>query len=357
MKRLWWHGWSLNQPGREGQSCEGFRTGSMTKFALGLTVALSALGGFLAPAFADTYTAGAAGHNVASVGTNGSSADYADVAVSQGGCAYGAAIAVALGESGCGYDASAPVAVGLLGADSRSGSVNDPVFAYPWIEGIAASDTGDADRGGAVSGSGRATGFYAVSGDDASAQHGGVAMSLTGDAYAERTTAMTWQDGTTTYPTFECERFVDYRAPAVSGTGNANGCTAVAPLGAAGGATAIGGSYAQGKYIAVSPTGRADASGGGEELAVGLGDSSVDRGLACVSVTGNCYGGLVSVALLGGASARSYRFVGPTLDEYPPTVAIAGGDAYADRGLATVSLTGNACGASVYSLAPMGHAC
>jgi hypothetical protein len=204
---------------------------------LGATIT-AAVGLSLGPAaFADTY---ADPTNAVIVGTNGSDAHGAwVVAVSQGGCAWGNT-AVAIGESnkscpgqghdwGYGHgDAEGTVAVGLLGGEAAG------YFAVADTGGARACQYPGTLSGGcletpplAVSGTGPADAWIAVSGTGTATSPFGYAVSGTGNANS----APCWWDGANT---------------AISGTGNATGCTAVSATGSANGEqTAVSGTVAR----------------------------------------------------------------------------------------------------------------
>lgn len=198
-------------------------------FAAG--IALAVICSIAPAAFAETYTTPTVGSStLVSVGTNGSDTDYAWLAVSHGGCA-GGNLAVAVGESNraCGHpsvcwpdpctgDASGAVAIGLLGADAGG---------Y-----VAVSDSGEARTcpypAGLTTSGCLETPPVAVSGTGPADGH--TAVSGTGNAHSSFGVAVS---GTGTANSSPCSW--DGTNAAVSIIGDANGCTAISVAGNANG--------------------------------------------------------------------------------------------------------------------------
>jgi hypothetical protein len=215
------------------------------------------------------------------VGTNGSEASGAYylavsdggnadsyVSVSRGGCAgyrdyrgWYDVVAVAVGESGrtCesgAYDSSSYFGLGLLGADPHGYT--------------AVSDTGDAKGTWVVTGTGACTQSHPVSAtnENSGSDTEGGCVSGTGSSQSDRTLAVsgTGDASATTHCYWYQGQYLCHAPVAASGTGNSHG-----------------------GVVAVAPGGSAD---GGGLLSVGVRSSSTSPGaVACISATGNCYGG------------------------------------------------------------------
>lgn len=122
---------------------------------------------------------------------------------------------------------------------------------------------------------------------------------------------------------------------AFSDTGDATGVTSD-------GSAVSGTGCARAQLVAVSGTGCAEAGPSGTGL--GLGDERLPR----VAVSGagsaqNWDGNGVTLAPLGGGNGGA--------------VVVAGNNATTSGGLVAISLTGEACGASIFSLSLLGRAC
>jgi hypothetical protein len=302
-------------------------------------------------ALAETYTV----PGVVSIGTGGSDADAGPggiVAVTQGGCAR-ATFAVAVGETyRCENEAHGLGAIGLLGASAGGGE---------W----AVSDDGNSSVCPLTTGCFSIPYAFSLRGNAYGSEYGGEAVSGTGNAYSHRSAYSGTGDahvlGGSEYSRGDAysgtgNAYAD-NGSAYSGTGNAYGDSDTGNAWGHRGWAVSGAGYASGDGLAISPTRDAYATGGTPvPYGTPVGGTPVG-GVAIGGQNAGAHGSAAAVAVAGTGTASSS---GPhyTVNGIPVGgVAVSGGDANANGGAIAISATGDACGARVYSLAPLGRAC